>query len=111
MFGWPPRKTAATLGPSEVKARLDGGEIHLVDVREPDEWANGHIPGAVLVPLSRFEAEIGKVPGDRPVVLHCRSGARSARALALCRSLGLAHDQHMEGGIEAWRAAGYPVTR
>jgi rhodanese-related sulfurtransferase len=111
MSGTSHQKPVATLSASEVKARLERGEIRLVDVREPDEWASGHIPGALLVPLSRFEAEIGSVPIDRPVVLHCRSGARSARALALCRTLGLQHDCHMEGGIEAWRAAGYPTTR
>lgn len=98
------------LSPREVKDKLDRKEITLVDVREDSEWRSGRIPGAVHVPLSRLEDEFGKVSKDHPVVLHCLSGARSARALAACQRLGLPIDSHMAGGISAWRAHGLPVV-
>ncbi|MEJ1159533.1 rhodanese-like domain-containing protein [Prosthecomicrobium sp. N25] len=110
MFGFR-RKTVNTLTPQEVQERLAAGTITLVDVREPAEWADGRIPGAVHVPLSAFAERARTIPEGKPVVFYCLSGGRSGRALALCKDLGLAHDTHMAGGISAWRAQGLPVTR
>jgi rhodanese-related sulfurtransferase len=97
--------------PREVKDKLDRKAITLVDVREESEWRAGRIPGAVHVPLSRLEAGAVKIPQDRPVVLHCLSGARSARALAACQKLGLPIDTYMAGGISSWSSQGLPVER
>jgi rhodanese-related sulfurtransferase len=102
-----PKGAAANLvSPAEAQALMERGEAILVDVREPDEWRADHIAGAVHVPLSCFESEASLIPTDRRVILYCRSGARSGRALDICRRLGLAIDTHISGGIMAWRSAG-----
>lgn len=92
-----------------LKRWLEDEEAILVDVREPDEHAAERIPGAHLVPLSRFRA--ADVPPGRRIVLHCRSGRRSAQALGLLRSSGRAEVTHLRGGILAWKKAGHETER
>jgi len=91
---------------------LSAGECLLVDVREPDEHARERIAGARLVPLSRFDpSAIGARPGQR-VVLHCKSGRRSADAMLRLASLEAAGIpvHSLVGGIEAWKSAGKAVA-
>ena len=87
-------------------AARDRGEnqVVLVDVREPGERAIVSIPGSVPVPRGRFDTgdAFSDIPFDRPVVLHCRSGARSASALRLLRAAGHPDVRHLEGGVLAW---------
>lgn len=97
--------------PVEVAAFLAEGSIFLIDVREANEYAAGHIAGAFLCPLSRFDPHTLPDSGGRRVVFHCGIGGRSARAVAACQAAGLAIDSHMKGGIKAWIAAGLPVER
>ena len=87
------------------------GKVCLVDVREANEWAHMRVPGALHVPLSNLAVRLSGLPQDRPVVFYCLSGARSARAIKLCKSLGKPHDTHVAGGISAWRAAGLPIEK
>lgn len=96
------------LEPAEVNARLQRGEIALVDVREPNETAAERIEGAHLMPLSGFDPST-LPPGE--VVLTCLGGKRSAIALARCREAGVPVTKHMRGGLTAWKAAGLPTTR
>jgi adenylyltransferase/sulfurtransferase len=79
-------------------------EVVLVDVREPGERAIVSIPGAVVVPMAQFESgeAFDAIPFDRPVVLHCRSGVRSATALARLRAAGHPDARHLAGGVLAW---------
>lgn len=94
---------------AEAKRLVDQGAI-LVDVREAGEFAAENVPGAQNLPLSRL-ASGTDVPGGGVLVFHCKSGARtrmSARALASCTD---AEAYILDGGIEAWKAAGYPVKR
>ena len=81
-------------------------DVVLIDVREPGERAIVSIPGAVAVPRARFDTPGGlaDVPFDRPVVLHCKSGARSATALRLLLDAGHPDARHLEGGVLAWVA-------
>ena len=91
--------------PGQLRDMLDAGEqVILIDVREPGEWAAGHIDGAVLVPLPAIESGAGlsRLPRDRIPVLYCKTGARSAAALAVVRSAGFADAVHLRGGIVAW---------
>lgn len=84
----------------------------LLDVREEYEWAAGHAPGAVHIPLRQLPARLGELPGHRPVLVICRSGRRSAEAAAvLAGPLGvhLGDVANVEGGMVAWAGAGYPV--
>jgi sulfur dioxygenase len=87
----------------------------LLDVREPEEFVGelGHIGGALLVPLDALERRLPKLEGyhDRPVVVVCRAGARSASACAILRHAGFRQVQNLEGGMLAWAAAGLPVQR
>ena len=95
---------------AELKEGLANGSILLVDVREPDEYKAGHIPGATLNPLQRFDpAALPRVQGKR-VVLSCRSGKRTLTALALAQAAGRDDVRaHFAGSMLAWVQAGEPV--
>ena len=80
------------------------GEVTVVDVREPNEFAAGHIPGAVNQPLSRFDP--GNLPNRKPVILICQAGARSRRALDQTHAAGRSDVRHFAGGMSQWRANG-----
>lgn len=93
---------------AEAARRLQSGAV-LVDVREPWEWEQQRIPQAVLVPLAELPARLHEIPADREVLVHCRSGSRSARAVAFLVAEGRSKVANVAGGIEAWSAAGLPV--
>ncbi|MDR3527631.1 MAG: rhodanese-like domain-containing protein [Rhizomicrobium sp.] len=95
------------LSPQEVADLLAQNAIVLIDVREAWEYDSAHIKGARLVPLSTFDPH--RLPDDKPIVFQCAVGGRSANAVAACQAAGLALDSHMQGGIQAWIAAGLPV--
>jgi rhodanese-related sulfurtransferase len=82
----------------------------LIDVREPTEYAAERIHGALLYPLSTFDATALPTDGSRRVVVHCGSGKRSLTAAEKSRAAGQSHAAHMGGGIAAWKAAGLPVS-
>jgi len=82
-----------------------------IDVRTPEEYAAGHIPGAKLIPLAELEARLSEVPRDRQVYLYCRSGRRSAKAAELLAKHGYTNIENIAGGILAWKAAGYPIEK
>ena len=88
------------LTPAELVARMNGGTPPLlVDVREPHEWELERIPGALLAPLSRIDAEVPRLDASREVVLYCRSGVRSQRAGSRLRAAGFARGWSLAGGI------------
>jgi rhodanese-related sulfurtransferase len=96
--------------PAEVRAGLAAGEILLVDVREPNEYAFERIPGALLYPLSTFDP--GAIPsGGRQLVVQCAAGGRSMRAAQALVAAGHAQVVNLEGGINAWKAQGLPLIR
>jgi adenylyltransferase/sulfurtransferase len=95
----------STITPRELRELLDSGKhIALIDVREPVEWDINHIQGAELVPKSALESGAGlaKLPHDRTPVLYCKTGVRSAEALAVIKKAGFADALHLQGGIVAW---------
>src|SRR5919204_3394276 len=95
----------ATLTPAELKELLDDGrKIELVDVREPAEWQINRIPGAKLIPLGALPDHLSELPQTEPVVAYCKSGVRSAEALALLKQSGFSTAKHLGGGITAWAA-------
>lgn len=98
--------TTHEIDASTLKKWMDSGEAVVVDVREPDEHAREHIPGARLEPLSRFDP--ARVSGNgHKVVLHCKSGRRSSEALA--RLGPQAGAFQLQGGLDAWKKAGLPI--
>lgn len=99
------------LEPREVADLLAKNLILLIDVREPAEYAAGHIKGATLVPLSTFDPHALPPTEGKRIVFHCAVGGRSAKAVAACQAAGLTIDSHMRGGMKAWIGARLPVER
>ena len=81
----------------------------LIDVREPDEYEAGHVPGAVLLPLGELVARTGEVPMGEPVYVICQSGGRSEKAAKYLRSRGV-DARNVSGGTHAWIRSGRPAT-
>jgi len=98
------------LTPAELAAVLARGAPQpcLVDVREPDEFAAGHLPRAINLPLGQLEQDTGRLPRAGPVVFVCRSGVRSRRACALAQRAGIADAFGLAGGLLAWRESQEP---
>ncbi len=97
--------SGSTITATELKAMLDADEkIFLVDVREPNEYEIVSIPGSVLIPKDQFltGAALERLPQDRRIVLHCKSGARSAECLAVVKNAGFSDAVHVGGGVLAW---------
>ena len=95
----------STITATELKAMLDGDDnIFLVDVREPNEYEIVSIPGAVLIPKDQFltGAALERLPQDRRIVLHCKSGVRSAECLAVVQNAGFSDAVHLGGGVLSW---------
>ncbi|MDT5402121.1 MAG: sulfur-carrier protein adenylyltransferase/sulfurtransferase [Mycobacterium sp.] len=95
----------STITPRELRDMLDSGrKVALIDVREPVEWDINHIDGAELIPKSALEAGDGlaKLPHDRTPILYCKTGVRSAEALAAVKKAGFSDALHLQGGIVAW---------
>lgn len=96
---------------AELSDALDAGVALVIDVREADEFAGGHIPGAINMPLSAFQPTRLPVAQGRQLVLTCLGGKRSAMALDKCAAAQAAIDTHLVGGFGAWAQAGLPVER
>jgi molybdopterin/thiamine biosynthesis adenylyltransferase/rhodanese-related sulfurtransferase len=94
----------STITAPELKDLLDTGDIFLVDVREPNEYEIVNIPGATLIPKGEFlsGAALERLPQDKRIVLHCKSGARSAECLAIVKNAGFSDAAHLGGGVLAW---------
>jgi rhodanese-related sulfurtransferase len=92
-----------------VKAGLADGSMLIVDVREPHEFAAGHIPGAVLLPLSQFDPDLVPVDSGKRIVFSCAAGVRSMQALAIAQGAGLALTEHYRGGFKEWAGMGERV--
>jgi adenylyltransferase/sulfurtransferase len=91
------------MSPLELKRRMDAGEpVELVDVREPFEYEIARIDGAKLVPLGEITERLDELRREKPIVVHCHSGMRSAQAVQLLQERGFANVYNLEGGIDAW---------
>ena len=104
-----PAALAAEVSVDEASRLRDAGAF-MLDVREPDEWAAGHIEGATLIPLGELAARAKEVPADRQVVVVCRSGNRSAQGRDVLLGAGLSSVTSMAGGMNDWAASGRPVV-
>src|SRR6516162_7086466 len=93
----------------ELRARP--ADATVVDVREPEEFANGHVPGAINLPQADLATRLNEVPRDRPLLLICQGGFRSLRAAQFLRQCGIADVVSVKGGTAAWRAAGKPLAQ
>lgn len=91
-----------------LEARLDDGV--LLDVREPEEFAHGHVPGAVNLPQADVATRLGEIPQERPVFVICQAGMRSLRVSQFLKQMGFAKVASVRGGTEAWGKAGKPLA-
>jgi sulfur-carrier protein adenylyltransferase/sulfurtransferase len=93
----------STITAAELKALMDSGDdFLLVDVREPAEWEIVRIPGAVLIPKGDLPGKLAELPQNKPVITYCKTGVRSAEALALLKNAGFGDAKHVQGGVTAW---------
>lgn len=100
--------------PDEVSvtraAELRDSGVMMLDVREPEEWNQAHIPGAVLIPLGELQSRLSEVPANQPVVVYCRTGHRSASGRDILKAAGYTNVTSMAGGITAWISQGLPTV-
>ena len=105
--------TASSMPPEvsvqEAVAKQQAGAF-ILDVREPSEWNEAHIAGATLIPLGELASRASELPRDQEIVVVCRSGNRSAQARDLLVSEGFTQVTSMAGGLNQWKAAGYPTV-
>ena len=96
---------------AERRLRDDPDGPILLDVREPNEFAEVRAPGAVLLPTSQFSARVGEVPADRPIMVICAMGGRSAAVTGFLVRAGRTEVVNVAGWMDAWQRAGLPVKR
>jgi rhodanese-related sulfurtransferase len=100
------------VGPTDA-TRLINDDALIIDVREDGEFRNGHIANARHIPLGQLGTRLKELEKfkDKPIVVNCRSGARSARACSTLRRAGFTQVHNLAGGIMAWQQAGLPTTK
>jgi rhodanese-related sulfurtransferase len=97
------------ISPREAAAEAEAGRAIIVDVREPDEFLAERAPGVALIPLSQFVARHQELPKDRPLLMLCAAGSRSASATAFLLQNGWTDVRNVSGGMMAWAASGLPT--
>jgi rhodanese-related sulfurtransferase len=111
-LAWPAPGSADIISFDEVRQRLAAGTITLIDVREPDEFASGHVAGAVNMPMSRFNpAALPASMADKPVVVMCEAGYRSGQIEAYLAKNGRPDVRNFKGSMNEWTAKGAPVVK
>ena len=107
------KKNVQEISPQDTAAALKNGDALLIDVRDPDEWQEGHIAGATNFSRGTLELEIEEAVPDlsTPIITHCGGGGRSALAAESLQRMGYKNVKSMAGGFKAWKAAGLPATR
>ena len=103
-----PVVTIAFAGPAEIERAILGGAI-AVDVREPDEFAEGHLEGAVHIPLGQLADRVGELPAGRAVVAYCAAGDRASTAASILERAGVGTVINLDGGADGWRDEGYQL--
>ncbi|MBM4193995.1 MAG: MBL fold metallo-hydrolase [Gemmatimonadetes bacterium] len=99
-----PAQLTAQWSPADVNVKA--GVIALIDVRGRSEWADGHIPGAIHIPLAELQARMSEVPTGQQLVMHCQGGGRSAIAASVLQAAGYGRVANMTGGFDAWKGEG-----
>lgn len=94
---------------AEAASKREAG-VFVLDVRQPEEWNEYHIPDTTLIPLGELNARLSELPRDQEIVIVCRSGNRSGQARDILRAAGFTQVTSMAGGLVQWRAAGYQTV-
>jgi hydroxyacylglutathione hydrolase len=110
---WPSRRgeveKVAQVDVTSLRAAAGRNDVQIIDVRSPEEWSHGHLPGARHIPLAALPEHLGELDPSEPIVLHCRGGGRSAIATSLLLARGMSNVSNLIGGYDAWVAQGYPT--
>ena len=104
-------ETVAQMAPAEAAAMLVRGDATVIDVRGRAEWEAGHLPGVQNIPVGYLAERLDELPTDRPVVVHCQGGARSAIAVSVLQARGRKNVVNLVGGYAAWVQAGLQTTQ
>ena len=107
--GNPPEAYPKEISIREAASKKVNG-AYILDVRELHEFVQGHIPGAVMIPLGQLIDRLNELPKDREIVVVCLSGGRSLAALDIIRGAGYDKSSSITGGMNAWQAARYPTV-
>lgn len=104
---------AKNVDPKAAQALIADQKATVLDIRTPEEFAEGHIPNAKNVDFfsKSFRETLAKLDKDAPIVMHCQSGGRSGQALPIFKEMGFTKVFHMNGGFSAWSKAGLPVAK
>ena len=107
------KKNVIEVSPQNAAAKLKSGEAVIVDVRDKDEWDEGHIPGAMHMSRGTIELDIEEKVADpnAMIICHCGGGGRSALAAESLQRMGYKNVRSMAGGFKAWKAAGLPTSK
>jgi rhodanese-related sulfurtransferase len=109
------KKTVKECSVPELHQQLSAPEALLIDVREPDEYRQGHIAGAVNIPRGMLEFKLSNEPAlqdtGRPIVVYCKSSGRAALSVVAMQRMGFENLVSLAGGFDAWVAAGQPVAQ
>lgn len=98
--------------PGEAREMIDSRSPVILDVRTPDEFENGHVPGAILVPIDELkDSTFLKIPKDEEILIYCRSGHRSSWGAEYLARMGYASTYNLSGGIMVWEDQGYSVVK
>jgi len=107
------KKNITEISPRDAAEKLKSGEAVIADVREKDEWDEGHIPGAIHMSRGTIELDIEeKVPDTNALIIcHCGGGGRGALATESLQKMGYKNVRNLAGGFKAWKAAGLPTMK
>jgi phage shock protein E len=106
------KKKITEISPTDAAASLKSSDAVIVDVRERDEWDEGHIPGAMHMSRGTIELDIEeKIPDTKLIICHCGGGGRSALAAKSLQKMGYKNVRSMAGGFKAWKTIGLPTTK
>lgn len=108
--GWN-TQSFSEVSPKEIAEQVASGEVRFIDVRNQSEWNDAHVPEAEHHFLGRLPAEVSSLETDRPIVLQCRTGVRSAIAASILQANGIENVINLDGGFAKWNGAGLPVEK
>lgn len=112
---WPmfARPSGNSVSPAEATQLINREDAHIIDVREADEYAGGHLPDAKNIPVAKLADRIGELEKfkDKPIIICCATGMRSNKACAELKKQGFEKLHNLAGGVDAWVGAGYPIKK
>jgi len=106
-----PREPFTRIDVKEAEEMMQRSDVAVIDVRNPDEYANGHVPNATLIPVNSVYARREELPKDKDLIFVCAVGQRSALAAEMAAAAGFTRLYNLEGGTDAWIKAGMPAEK